>query len=838
MFSVLILSPKVASAWPVKLSGVLSARQTSTANQAPIAASSDLWATVITNVAPIMTLVGERNAKEFLRVSSSHDQLFLMATAPLGILSLMICAIRLSGPRILLRLTGREADPRSEALVEITPLSVAPATSVYTKQAVEIKPSEQRDEVAFVCAHIKQTDRVLEALASFKHILRSRVDKVKGDGDGDASTDQEDYELVLGMKRSLLTAEQTATVVTSILDKTREIEESLGKGVESTSLSFRRTGISPTQTAASTTSNRTLFRKLRTIGNVLAGISSFTAMGGIQVAGYYSGGPQIGNAGLKTLVMGLVGYCGLAVFTFTLLVIIKQEVEVDPQHLGPIFDDANVVWTFSDSRHAKHQAFDKPHQRNLVQASPRKQLSSRKRQVITSLVSAGLMGSYVVYYLGVRVAVWWVAFGELLITWVSAIFRAWVIRVFLKANDGELGEHWLGIFRDDLSESLLETVATMEQKTASSNMSKNFRGRPVSSPVQEMVTPVLSPTSSKFDIEKTVSSPAPEEIMPVSSPKISKFDSEKTTLCSDGSVRSDEIENTESLTSSCTLVVVKPIRQSLRNWSGCEDIMKVALEMAKHVCQSQIFGNPGHRLDIPDVPGFKRIIRFRLMVYVPGVLWRANTDLDYILTEDLDLPNLYRDILKIFHLCNEVNGTITRHEALTKEASDEVSNVLCGLLAPIPHCTLPHGCKMTLTDLLVKLRGQNPDDMKAYTLDQSFLLPTIQLATMYESYRDDRENLFSRIQDMQNEHTDKLRLSGGKYLPTLEAVFEEHKIWQHFMKPMPKQESSRAALQPRDATSGLYGKPARRKATKREKRKERFWLQDMTFRNRPGDPGQ
>ncbi len=238
---------------------------------------------MITNVATIMTLISKRNAKEFLRVSSSHDQLFLMATAPLGLLSLMICAIRLSGLPILLRLTSREVNPKSDALVEMTPLSIAPATSVYTKHAVEIKPSEQRDEVAFVCAHIKQTDRVLEALASFKHILRSRVDKVKGDSDGNASSDQEDYELVLGMKRNFLTADQTARIVTSILDETKEIEESLAKRVESTSLSFRRTGISPTQTAATTSSNRRLATKLPNLGNVLAGICSFTAMGGIKL---------------------------------------------------------------------------------------------------------------------------------------------------------------------------------------------------------------------------------------------------------------------------------------------------------------------------------------------------------------------------------------------------------------------------------------------------------------------------------------------------------------------------------------------------------------------------
>ena len=127
--------------------------------------------------------------------------------------------------------------------------------------------------------------------------------------------------------------------------------------------------------------------------------------------------------------------------------------------------------------------------------------------------------------------------------------------------------------------------------------------------------------------------------------------------------------------------------------------------------------------------------------------------------------------------------------------------------------------------------------MKAYTLDQSVLLPTIQLATMYESYRDDRPNLFSRIQQMQNAHTDRLRISGGECLPTLEAIFEEHKIYQHFMAPKPPEQFSRA-LQPRDETSGLYGKPARRNATMSEKRKERSWLQNMAKKNRPGNPGQ
>ena len=824
MLAVFIIFLEMVSAWPVSVPGVLSARQASTASQVPIAASSDVWATVIANVAPIMALVGERNAKEFLRVSSSHDQLLLMATAPLGILSLMISMIRLSGPPILRRLTGREADPKSEALVELTPLSVAPATSVFTQHAVEIKPSEQRDEAAFVCAHIKQTNRVGDALASFKHILRSRIDKVKGDCNGNASTDQEDYEIVLGMKGSLLNANETAKLVSCIIDDKGEIEESLAERIDSTSLSFRITGVSPTQTATinRNTSNRRAITKASVLGNIFAGICAFIAMGGVQIAGYHTSGVQIENPGLKTLIMGLVGYCGITIFTFVMLVIIKQEIEIEPQDLQPIFDDTNVVWTFSDSRHAQHRAFDKPLHSLLVQAAPKRQQSSQKRQMITCFTSAALMGSYVVYYLGVRVAVWWVAFGELMITWLSAVFRAWVIRDFLKANDKELGEHWLGIFRDDLSESLLETVATMEHKLTSSSV-----------------------TLKSMEEDWAVSQVS-KKAVPISSPTVPELDSELITLCSEASIKKKE-----TMTESCTLVVAKPIRQSLRNWSGCEDVMKVALEMTKHACRSRTFGNPGQRLDIADVPSFKRIIRFRLMIYVPGVLWKANSDLDYIMTEDFDIPNLYRDILKIFHLCCEVSGTITRYEALARKTAAEVSNVLCGPLALIPDSidpdadktalvpdlTIPNSQTMTLTQFLVKLRNQNPVTTKAYTLDQSLLLPTIQLAAMYESYCEDHQKLFSRIQQMQNGHTDKLGLSGGECLGTLETLFEENKIWQHFMEPKPPQQSSKA-LQPRDETSGLYGKPARRKATARRERKERSWLEDMAFRDRPGNPGQ
>ena len=76
------------------------------------------------------------------------------------------------------------------------------------------------------------------------------------------------------------------------------------------------------------------------------------------------------------------------------------------------------------------------------------------------------------------------------------------------AKDRELGEHWLGIFRDDLSESLLATVAHVEHAMASCN------------------------TSSRRDAEKSGLSLVFETGTPFPLPTVSKLGNERTTLCS------------------------------------------------------------------------------------------------------------------------------------------------------------------------------------------------------------------------------------------------------------------------------------------------------------------
>lgn len=152
--------------------------------QNPSHQSTDVWATVIANAAPLMALVGERNAKEFMRTVSNWHQLLLLSCAPLGILAISVSSIRLSGPGFLKRLVGRDSERRSEALVEVTPLSVRPATSVYTPRAVEIEDSFSKDNFAFICAHVRDAD-ANEAVESFKDVFERHVGSIDDDKDAE-----------------------------------------------------------------------------------------------------------------------------------------------------------------------------------------------------------------------------------------------------------------------------------------------------------------------------------------------------------------------------------------------------------------------------------------------------------------------------------------------------------------------------------------------------------------------------------------------------------------------------------------------------------------------------
>jgi len=86
------------------------------------------------------------------------------------------------------------------------------------------------------------------------------------------------------------------------------------------------------------------------------------------------------------------------------------------------------------------------------------------------------------------------------------------------------------------------------------------------------------------------------------------------------------------------------------------------------------------------------------------------------------------------------------------------------------------------------------------------LLPTVIMASIYETWiQFDTSDTWS-IAALQNKHVDGLALSGKDHLSTLEEEFDRVEIWEKFI--VDKAESPSKAKgeipEPRDATSGNY----------------------------------
>jgi hypothetical protein len=708
----------------------------------PIQQSSDAWAQVIANVAPLMTLVGERNAKEYMRTASSWCQLLTLATAPLGVLSIMVSAIRLSGPGFLRRLVGRDSERRSEALVELTSLSVAPATSVYTPRAVEIEPAYSKDRVAFVCAHVQEVQETSKAASAFRELL-SR---------GSASLEQ-DKEAVLAIWRSSLGLSQVAELADFLATTTSDGHLPQPEPSAVASLSYRTTSISPAQTATHSKTRSYARSQLR---DLLAATFFALLMIGIQVLGFLHG-----SATRATFWMGIVGYLGVVSFTSALLVVIKGEVVAEADILPSVFQDA--FWTFSDSRHAEHWPMKAPDSNTLIIARPLNVSAEDRlrRNFLTSILTFGIVSSYVVYYLSMRVSPWWVPLGSLIVIWLGAAYRALVSRNFLIATAQGVGnhEHWIGLFRNTVNESLLATLEGASNRPSSG------------------IPPSQSSTPS----------------------------SEETTNSGDYLVVEPKSATSESHVSSpptgTILFVSPPIRTAMRTWSGSQDVMKVGLQMAKNACKRMTANLASHQVSVSN-PRWLRIVRFHPAIYVPGLVWCSRDTVDFALTKEFDLESLTKHLLKLLHICMDHPGGLTRH-AVPKDASTELSHVLCGPIADPPIDTAFSRPTATLREVLTTLRDNaSTAHTSKYSLEQAVLLPTVMLACIYDRWLHGGGTSGGEIEALQNKYADKLALSGQAFLETLEAQFAKLGLWNDFMTA--RSADRGLGLAARDATSSDY----------------------------------
>ncbi|RPA78212.1 hypothetical protein BJ508DRAFT_228313 [Ascobolus immersus RN42] len=86
----------------------------------PITTSTEAWATLVANIAPLLVLVGEKHVKAYFKSASrpSHEALF--AAGPIGLVTAVTTFIRIAGSRLLKRLIGRQFETRAELLADVT----------------------------------------------------------------------------------------------------------------------------------------------------------------------------------------------------------------------------------------------------------------------------------------------------------------------------------------------------------------------------------------------------------------------------------------------------------------------------------------------------------------------------------------------------------------------------------------------------------------------------------------------------------------------------------------------------------------------------------------------
>ena len=84
------------------------------------AGGTDTYNNLFTDLSPIIALFGEQVSKQFLAQSTRFSECVLFASAPLGILTGIISAIRIGGYPWLKAIVGRAAESRAAAGLELT----------------------------------------------------------------------------------------------------------------------------------------------------------------------------------------------------------------------------------------------------------------------------------------------------------------------------------------------------------------------------------------------------------------------------------------------------------------------------------------------------------------------------------------------------------------------------------------------------------------------------------------------------------------------------------------------------------------------------------------------
>lgn len=144
--------------------------------------------------------------------------------------------------------------------------------------------------------------------------------------------------------------------------------------------------------------------------------------------------------------------------------------------------------------------------------------------------------------------------------------------------------------------------------------------------------------------------------------------------------------------------------------------MKVGSEMGKRAAKVKTLNIESHEL-LGD--RWLRIVRFRMIIYVPGLVWKSKATVEFALPPHFTFDTLLRHIIQLLHVCMDQEGDITTHD-VSSRTSIELSHVLCGPIAdpPVDPARFENQPTPTLQQLLTALRDNKANaESSKFTLE-------------------------------------------------------------------------------------------------------------------------
>ncbi|MCJ1422051.1 hypothetical protein MMC32_008420 [Xylographa parallela] len=128
---------------------------------AAISGSSDAWASLVANVAPLLILVGEKHVKAYFKSMSNQSHFLLYAVSPIGLITTIVTLIRLHGTPFMKQVIGRQFETRSEVLADVTSVSYNGVGLEYkghgTNQVLEQTTSPSPEDEARVGVYLSMS---------------------------------------------------------------------------------------------------------------------------------------------------------------------------------------------------------------------------------------------------------------------------------------------------------------------------------------------------------------------------------------------------------------------------------------------------------------------------------------------------------------------------------------------------------------------------------------------------------------------------------------------------------------------------------------------------------